>query len=75
MSKLLKLKKEFCDVLANTSESGMGYHTVDVTTVKGNILKDRTVVNGQFLKIGDNERLDNNKITKIEVKNERIDEK
>lgn len=75
MSKLLKLKKEFSDVLVNTPESGMGYHIVDVTTIKGNVLKDRTVMNGQFLKIGDNERLDNNKILKIEVKNERINEK
>ena len=68
MSKLLKLKKEFSDMLQNTPESGMGYHIVDITTNKGNILKDRTVVNCQFLKIEDEEKLENNKIIKIEVK-------
>lgn len=75
MSKLLKLNKEFEDMLTESPESGMGYHKVTVFTKSGKALKERIINNCKYLVIEDDEKLNNNNILKIEVENERTDKK
>ena len=46
----------------------MGYQIVDITFKDGQELKNRIVVNSQFLLIGDHETIDPLLIEKIELK-------
>jgi len=49
-------------------ESGMGYQIVDVTFKDGQKLRNRIVVNSQFLLVEDNENIDPLLIEEIELK-------
>lgn len=66
--KKIELKKEHINVLSGLPESGMGYQIVDITLRDGQQLKNRIVLNSQFLVLEDNESIDPNFIEKVEIK-------
>lgn len=68
ITKKIELKEEDVQYLSELPESGMGYQIVDITFKDGQELKNRIVVNSQFLLIGDDETIDPLLIEKIELK-------
>jgi len=67
-SKKLELQKAHVQHLSELPESGMGYQIVDVTFKDGQKLRNRIVVNSQFLLVEDNENIDPLLIEEIELK-------
>lgn len=49
----IKLDKKFIDYLVDNPENGMGYQIVDVTLKDGRILKNKVVLNSEFLVVKD----------------------
>ena len=68
ITKKIELKEEDVQYLSELPESGMGYQIVDIMFKDGQELKNRIVVNSQFLLIGDDETIDPLLIEKIELK-------
>jgi hypothetical protein len=66
--KKVELKEEHVQYLSELPESGMGYQIVAITFKDGQKLKNRIVVNSQFLLIEDDENIDPLLIEKIELK-------
>ncbi len=66
--KKIQLKKGDVLYLSELPESGMGYQLVDITLKDGKQLKNRIVVNSQFLLLKDDENIDPLLIEKIELK-------
>ena len=66
--KRIKLKREHTQYLSKLPESGMGYQVVDITLKDGRKLKDKIVLNSQFILLEDNENIDPFQIDKIELK-------
>lgn len=65
--KNIELKEEDVQYLSELPESGMGYQIVDITLKDGQQLKNRIVVNSQFLLLKDDENIDPLLIEKIEI--------
>lgn len=66
--KKIRLKEGDVLYLSELPESGMGYQLVDITLKDGKQLKNRIVVNSQFLLLKDDENIDPLLIEKIELK-------
>ncbi len=66
--KKIQLKEGDVLYLSELPESGMGYQLVDITLKDGKQLKNRIVVNSQFLLLKDDENIDPLLIEKIELK-------
>ena len=66
--KRIQLKEEHIQYLLELPESGMGYQIVDVTLRDGQQLKNRIVLNSQFLLLEDHESIDPKLIEKIELR-------
>jgi len=64
----LKLSKIFSDYLSELPETGMGYQIVDIELKNGNILKDYVVLNSTYLKLKNNENIENAEIKMIKLK-------
>lgn len=64
----IELKEKDVQYLSALPESGMGYQIVDITFRDGLQLKNRIVVNSQFLLLEDDENIDPSLIEKIELK-------
>ncbi len=67
LKKRIELKKEHINVLSKLPETGMGYQIVDVTLKDGLQLKNRIVLNSQFLLLDGSEQIDPNFIEKVEL--------
>ena len=65
--KRIQLKEEHIKYLLELPESGMGYQIIDVTLKDGKQLKNRIVLNSQFLLLDDKEIIDPNFIEKVEL--------
>ena len=66
--KRIQLKEEHIQYLLELPESGMGYQIVDVRLRDGQQLKNRIVLNSQFLLLEDPESIDPKLIEKIELR-------
>lgn len=66
--KKIELKEADVQYLSELPESGMGYQLVDITLKDGQQLKNRIVVNSQFLLLEDDENIDPLLIEKIELR-------
>lgn len=66
IKKKIELKKEHINYLLEFPESGMGYQIIDLTLKDGQQLKNRIVLNSQFLLLEDNENIDPDSIDKVE---------
>lgn len=66
--KKIELREAHIKYLSELPESGMGYQIVDVTLKDGQRLKNRIVVNSQFLLLEEDESIDPILIEKIEIK-------
>ena len=64
----IELKEADVKYLSELPESGMGYQIVDITLKDGQRLKNRIVVNSQFLLLEDDDNIDPLLIEKIEIK-------
>lgn len=67
MGDKIKLTSEQISFLSALPEQGMGYQIVDITLKNGLKLKKRIVLNGSYLQINKNEKLDIFEIKKIEL--------
>ncbi|MCE5227000.1 MAG: hypothetical protein LLG05_14240 [Porphyromonadaceae bacterium] len=67
-SKKVELQEAHIHYLSELPESGMGYQIVDITFKDGLKLKNRIVVNSQFLLVEDYENIDPLLIEEIELK-------
>jgi hypothetical protein len=67
-SKKIELQEAHAQHLSELPESGMGYQIVDITFKDGQKLRNRIVVNSQFLLVEDNENIDPLLIEEIELK-------
>lgn len=65
----LKLNNKFSEYLENMPEQGMGFQIVDIELISGEILIDRVILNSTYLKLEENENIDNNDIKSIKIKN------
>ena len=67
MEKRVFLKSKFKEQLANTPETGMGYHIVDIELLGGIILKNKIILNCKILLLDKNEEpyINSNQINKI----------
>ena len=45
----IKLPQKFIDILSKLPEQGMGYQVVDITLKNGEVLKNKTVTNSEYL--------------------------
>lgn len=68
IKKRIKLKEDHINHLLEVPEGGMGYQIVDITLKNGQKLKERVVLNSQFLLLENSENIDSNFIEKVEVK-------
>jgi hypothetical protein len=66
--KKVELKEEHVQYLSELPESGMGYQIIDITFKDGRQLKNRIVVNSQFLLLEDGEDIDPLLIEKVAFK-------
>lgn len=66
--KKIQLKEEHIQYLSHLPESGMGYQIVDVTLRNGQHLKNRIVVNSEFLVLEAHEDIDPSFIEKVELR-------
>ena len=66
--KKVELKEEDVTYLSEFPESGMGYQIVDIMLKNGQQLKNRIVVNSQFLLLENDENIDPLLIEKIAIK-------
>lgn len=66
--KKIELSEAQIKYLSALSESGMGYQIVDITLKDGQRLKNRIVVNSQFLLLEEDESIDALFIEKLEIK-------
>lgn len=64
----LKLSKIFSDYLSDLPETGMGYQIVDIELKNGKILKDYVVLNSAYLKLKNNEKIENADIKTVKLK-------
>lgn len=64
----LKLSKIFSDYLSDLPETGMGYQVVDIELKNGKILKDYVVLNSTYLKLKNNEKIENADIKTVKLK-------
>ena len=64
----LKLSKIFSDYLSDLPETGMGYQIVDIELKNGNILKDYVVLNSTYLKLKNDENIENIDIKTLKIK-------
>jgi len=64
----LELSKKNSDYLTDLPEKGMGFQIVDIELINGDILKDRVILNSTYLKLEENEILDNKDIKSIRIK-------
>lgn len=69
MESKLKLSNKFSNYLEDMPEQGMGYQIVDIELISGEILIDRVILNSTFLKLEENENIDNKDIKSIKIKN------
>lgn len=69
IKKKIELNEKHIDYLINLPESGMGYHVVDLILKDGKRLKNRIVLNSQFLVLEDKEDIDPNFIDKLTLVN------
>ncbi len=67
IKKKIELKKEHVNILVKLPESGMGYQLVDITLKDGKQLRNRIVLNSQFLLLEDDESIDPDGIEKVEL--------
>jgi len=67
IKKKIELKKEQVNILIKLPESGMGYQIVDITLKDGKQLRNRIVLNSQFLLLEDDESIDPDGIEKVEL--------
>ena len=67
MRKIIKLSEKFLVDISKSSESGMGYHKVNVLLKDGNTLLKRTVLNRQFLVIEENENISLSEIKSVKI--------
>lgn len=63
----IKLFDNQIDVLKNMPEQGMGYQIVNIVLKNGNVLKRKIIINSMYLQLDDNEKIDPNEISKIEL--------
>ncbi len=63
----LKLSDKQIMFLESMPEQGMGYHIVDIKLVTGEILKNRIVLNCEFLKLNECELINLDKIEEISL--------
>ena len=67
MRKIINLTESQLSELSNAKQSGMGYHTVTVTLKNGNSLLKKTVLNGRFLVIEEDEIIYSKDIRSVKV--------
>ena len=67
-SKKVELQEAHVQHLSELPESGMGYQIVDITFKDGQKLRNRIVVNSQFLLVEDYEDIDPLLLEEIELK-------
>jgi hypothetical protein len=70
MESKLKLSNKFSNYLEDMPEQGMGFQIVDIELISGEILIDRVILNSTFLKLEENENIDNKDIKSIKIKNQ-----
>lgn len=66
--KKIELKKEHVIELEKQPENGMGYHVVDILLKDGSMLKNRIILNCQYLQLDLEESINVNNIISIIVK-------
>ena len=71
-TKKLKLTQNLIDKLSSLPENGMGYQIVDIKLNNGQILENRIVFNCTFLKLEENENLENENIKDINLMNNTV---
>ncbi len=71
MANNLKLLKKFTIKLSILPENGMGYQIVDILLKNGNKLKRRVILNSTFLKLLENEKIENKEIKEIKLTKEK----
>ena len=64
----LKLSNKFSNYLVDLPEQGMGFQIVDIELKNGNLLKDRVILNSMYLKLIENEIIENKDIKSIRIK-------
>jgi hypothetical protein len=67
VKKKIRLMEEHVKVLSELPESGMGYQIVDIFLKDGKRLKNRIVLNSEFIIVDDNESIDPDTIEKVEL--------
>ncbi len=68
MESKLKLSNKFSNYLADLPEQGMGFQIVDIELKNGKLLNDRIILNSTYLKLGENENIENKDIKSIRIK-------
>jgi len=69
-SRRIKLRSEQIEQLVHLPEQGMGYQLVDLRMTTGELHLHRVVLNSEFLLLEDNELLDPENISTIEISKE-----
>ncbi len=64
----LKLSNKFSNYLGSLPEQGMGFQIVDIELENGNLLKDRVILNSTYIKLHENENIENKDIKSILIK-------
>jgi hypothetical protein len=65
--KKISLTKDQIDTLSDLPETGMGYQIVDITLNDGTVLKNKVVLNSSLLQLKDDENINPEDISNIEV--------
>lgn len=63
----IRLGEEYIKLLESLPEQGMGYQVVDIKLVNGLVLKERVVLNCEFLKLHNNESLNPHDIIEVSL--------
>lgn len=63
----IQLPQKFVDLLITLPENGMGYQIVDIKLQSGEILRNRIILNSEFLKVLNNESIKPEDIIVVEL--------
>lgn len=63
----IQLPQKFVDLLITLPENGMGYQIVDIKLQSGEVLRNRIILNSEFLKVLNNEYIKPEDIITVEL--------
>ncbi|MCC6700657.1 MAG: hypothetical protein IT221_03990 [Fluviicola sp.] len=64
----LRLSQNFINYLIEQPETGMGYHLVEIELKDGTVLKDRIILNSEYIKLQSIDEIFLDEIKRIEIK-------